>query len=185
MVPLCFDILWFFTILRRCNVKFHMEETLKMMPQHKYFIDKFELITITGYLQIIFWNKTLGFTKSLQGKEGLTILDCVESVKIWQILRAQFSSVAQSCQILCDPMDYSKPDFPVHYQLPELTQAHVHQVGDASQPSHPLSSPSPSAFNLAQHQGLFKRISSLHQVAKGLEFQLHQSFQWTPRTDLL
>ena len=66
------------------------------------------------------------------------------------------------------------------------TQSHVHWVGDAIQPSHPLSSPSPSAISLSQHQGLFKQVSSLHQVAKGLEFQLqHQSFQWTPRTDLL
>ena len=75
---------------------------------------------------------------------------------------------------------------PVHHQLLELAQTHVHQVGDAIQPSHPLSSPSPPAFNLSQHQGLFQWVSCLHQVAKILEFQLqHQSFQWTPRADLL
>ena len=68
----------------------------------------------------------------------------------------QFSSVAQVCHILCDPMDYSTPGFPVHHQLSELAQTHVHRVGDAIQPSHPLSSPSPSAFNLSQHQGLFQ-----------------------------
>ena len=86
---------------------------------------------------------------------------------------------------LCDPMDCSTPGLPVHYQLPEFTQTHVHWVGDAIQPSHPLSSPSP-AFNLSQHQGLFKWVSSSHQVAKVLEFQLqHQSFQWTLRTNLL
>ena len=67
----------------------------------------------------------------------------------------QLSSVAQSCPALCDPMDYSTPGFPVHHQLPELVQAHVHRVSDAIQPAHPLSSPSP-AFNLSQHQGLFK-----------------------------
>ena len=67
----------------------------------------------------------------------------------------QFSSVAQSCLTLCDPMDCSTPGFPVHHQLPKLTQTHVHGVGDAIQPSHPLSSPSPLAFNLSQHQGLF------------------------------
>ena len=61
------------------------------------------------------------------------------------------SSVAQSCQTLCDPMDCSMPGFPIHHQLPELAQTHVHQVGDAIQPSHPLSSPSPPAFNLSQH----------------------------------
>ena len=98
----------------------------------------------------------------------------------------QFSSVAQSCQSLCDPMNCSTPGLPVHHQLQEPTQTNVHWVGDAIQPSHPLSSRSPPALNLSQHQGLFKWVSSLHQVAKVLEFQLqHQSFQWTPRTDLL
>ena len=91
----------------------------------------------------------------------------------------QFSSVAQSTPTLCDPMNRSTPGLPVHYQLPEFTQTHVHRVGDAIQPSHPLSSPSPPAFNLSQHQGLFKWASSSHQLAKVLEFQLqHQSFQW-------
>ena len=69
---------------------------------------------------------------------------------------AQFSSVAQSCLTLCDPMDCSTPGFPVHHQLPELAQTHVHCIGDAIQLSHPLSSPSPPAFNLSQHQSLFQ-----------------------------
>ena len=104
---------------------------------------------------------------------------------VW-IWRAQFISVAQSSPTLCDPMNYSTPCIPVHHQLPESTQTHVHWVGDAIQQSHPLSSPSPPALNLPQQQGLFKWVSSLHQVAKVLEFQLqHQSFQWIPRTDLL
>ena len=104
----------------------------------------------------------------------------------WSLSSAQCSSVAQSCLTLCDPMDCSTPGLPVHHQLPEFTQTHVHRVGDAIQPSHPLSSPSPPAFNLSQHQGLFQWVSSSHQVAKVLEFQLqYQSFQWTPRTDLL
>ena len=103
-----------------------------------------------------------------------------------QFSSVQFSSVAQSCLTLCDPMNCSTPGLPVHYQLMEPTQIHVHWVGDAIQPSHPLSSPSPPVLNLSQHQGLFKWVSSLHQVAKVLEFQLqHQSFQWTPRTDFL
>ena len=94
-----------------------------------------------------------------------------------QMISEQFSSVAQLCLNLCDPMNHSTPGLPVHHQLPESTQTHVHCVGDATQPSHPLLSPSP-AFNLSQHQGLFKRVSSSHQVAKVLEFQLqHQSFQ--------
>ena len=84
----------------------------------------------------------------------------------------QFSSVAQLGPTLRDPMDCSTPCLPIHHQLPELTRIHVHWVGDAIQPSHPLSSPSPPAYNLSQHQGLFKWISSSHQVAKVLEFQL-------------
>ena len=97
-----------------------------------------------------------------------------------------YCSVTKSCLTLCDPMDYSMPGCPVHHQLPEFTQTHVYWVGDAIQPSHPLSSPSPSVFNLSQHQDLFQWVSSLHQVANVLELQLqYQSFQWTPRTDLL
>ena len=98
----------------------------------------------------------------------------------------QFPSVAQSCLTLCNPMNRSTPGFTVHHKLPEFTQTHAHQVGDAILPSHPLLSPSPTAPNPSQHQGLFQWVSSSHQVAKVLEFQLqHQSFQWTPRTDLL
>ena len=98
----------------------------------------------------------------------------------------QFSSVAQSYLTLCDPTDCSTPVFPVHHQRPEFTQTHVHWVSDAIQPSHPLSSPSPPAFNLSQHQGLFKWVSFSHHVAKVSEFQLqHQFFQWIFRTDLL
>ena len=90
----------------------------------------------------------------------------------------QFSSVVQSYLTLFDPMDCSMPCLPVHHQLLEFTQTHVHYVSDAIQPSHPLSSPSPPAFNLSQHQDLSQWISSSHQVAKGLELQLqHQSFQ--------
>ena len=89
------------------------------------------------------------------------------------------SSAAQSCPTLCDPMDCSTPGFHVHHQLQEFTQTHVHWVSDAIQPSHPLLSLSPPAFALSQHQGLFKWVSSSHQVTKVLEFQLqHQSLQW-------
>ena len=190
-------------------------------------------------------------------------IDSLSLVPGWRAV--QFSSVDQSCPTLCDPMNCSTPGLPVHHQLPESTQTPVHRVGDAIQPSYPLSSPSPSAFNLSQHQGLFQwvssslvaslvaqtvkrlptmreihvqslgwedplekemathssilawkiswmeepgwllsmgsqrvvhdwatslsiylSISSSRLVAKVLEFQLqHQSFQWTPRTDLL
>ena len=91
----------------------------------------------------------------------------------------QFSSVAQSCPTLCNPMGCSTPGFLVNHQLLEPTQTHIHRIGDAIPPSHPLSSPSPPAFNLSQPQGLFRWVISSHQVAKVLEFQLqHQSFQW-------
>ena len=82
----------------------------------------------------------------------------------------QFSR--QSCLTLCDPMNRSTPGLPVHHQLPEFTQTHVHRVGDAIQPSHPPSSPSPPAPNPSQHQSLFQWVSSLHEVAKVLELQL-------------
>ena len=104
--------------------------------------------------------------------------------KLWHSV--QFSSVTQSCLTLCYHMDCSMPGLPVYHQLPEFTQTHVHRVADAIQPPHPLLSPFPPAFNLSQHQGLFQWVSSLHQVAKVLEFELQrQSFQWTLRTNLL
>ena len=108
----------------------------------------------------------------------------------WPVLTGPWNPKAdQSVQLsptLFNPMDCSTPGFPVHHQLLEFAQTYVHWVGDAIQPPHPLSSPSPPAFSLAQHQGLFQWVSSVHQVAKVLEFQLqHQSFQWTFKTDLL
>ena len=89
-----------------------------------------------------------------------------EAPAYWAFSPFQFSSVAQSYPTLCSPMDCSMTGFPVHPQLPELTQTHVHWVSDAIKLPHPLSSPSPPAFNLAQHQCLFKWVSSSHQVAK-------------------
>ena len=98
----------------------------------------------------------------------------------------QVSSVAQLCLTLCNPMDCSTPGFPVHRQLLEFTQTHVHWVSDAFQPSHPPSPPSPPAFNLSQHRDLFQWVSSSHQAAKALELQLqHQSFQWIFNIDFL
>ena len=82
----------------------------------------------------------------------------------------QFSSVTQSCPTPCDPMDRSTPGLPVHHQPLEFTQTHVHWVGDAIQPSHPLSSPSPPAINLSQHQSLFQWVNYLHEVAKYWSF---------------
>ena len=96
----------------------------------------------------------------------------------------QFSRSVVSDSLRPHESQYTRPPCPS--PIPEFTQTHVHRVSDAIQPSHPLSSPSPPAPNPSQHQGLFQWVNSSHKVAKVLEFQLqHQSFQWTPRTDLL
>ena len=129
-------------------------------------------------------------------KKGPSSLNCIlifmyherehleDEGHISSVFHQSVSSVAQSC--LCYPKDCSTPGLPVQHQLPEFTQTHVHWVGDAIQPSHPLSSPSPPTFNLSQHQGLFQWVTSLHQVAKVSEFQLHyQSFWWIFRTSFL
>ena len=135
------------------------DERKSDLREHRYYKRKVSL-----YLS---WRNIHG--EILMGRNGLN----------------QFSSVTQLCPTLCDPMDCSTPGFPVHHQLPELTQTHAHWVGDAIQPSHPLFSPSPPTLNLSQHQGLFKWVSS-HQVAKVLELQLlPQSFQWILRIDFL
>ena len=124
----------------------------------------------------------------LDSQENMLVRWDKEFSSVFERAGESFSSV-QACLTLCDPMDCSLPGLPglpVHHQLLEFTQTYVHWVSDAIQPSHPLSSPCPPAFTLSQHQGLLKWVSSLHQVAKVLEFQLqHQSFQWTPRTGLL
>ena len=110
----------------------------------------------------------------------------LEALGITSISSVQFISVAQSCPTLWDPMNRSMPGFPIHHHLLEFTQTHVHRVGDAIQPSHPLLSPFPPALNPSQNQGLFQWGNSSNEVAKVLAFQLqHQSFQWTPRTGLL
>ena len=100
--------------------------------------------------------------------------------KVVRVKRNQLSSVAQLCLTLCDPLDCSTSGLPVHHQLPEFAQTHVHQVSDAIQPSHPLLSPSPPAFNLSQHQSLFQWVSSLHQVGK---LMLSFSFNISPSNE--
>ena len=129
--------------------------------------------------------------KYSQKEAILTLFFSKASEKLWSIYNglAQFSSVQSLSyvRLFVTPMDCSMPGLPVHHQLLEFTQwTHVHWVGDAIQSSHPLSSSSPPAVNLSQHQCLFQWVSSSHQVPKGLEFQLqHQSFQWIFRTDFL
>ena len=126
-------------------------------------------------------------SKGLQRIRHEWVTNTFTHVSLSLINIIQFSSVQSLSRVrLCDPMNCSTPGLPVHHQLLEFTQTHVHWVSDAIQPSHPLSSLSPPAPNPSQHQGLFQWVNSSHQVAKVLEFQLqHQSFQWTPRIDLL
>ena len=128
-------------------------------------------------LKYMIWNcsRTDGFLSLLLSGAG-----------DWDRLTSVQFSPSVTCLILCDPVNRSPPRLPVHHQLQELAQTHVHWVGDAIQPSHPLSSPSPPIFNLSQHRWLFQWVSSSNQVAKVSEFQLqHQSFQGIFRTDLL
>ena len=119
-----------------------------------------------------FYNSTKKWVKFL-----LTHYQIRYIISLWKNVQiiyhsVQFSSVAQSCPTLCDPMNCSMPALPVHHQLPEFTQTHIHWVSDAIQPSHPLSSPSPPAPSPSQHQGLFQWVNSSHEVAKVLEFHL-------------
>ena len=141
------------------------------------FMYNFAKVKMGGYLLCVdcrIWNDNEAKQKHGLGATG-----------VW-VPSVQFSLVTLSYRTLCDPMNHSTPGLPVHHQYPESTQTHVHRVGDNIQPSNSLSSSSPPAINLSQHQGLFQRGSSSHQMAKVLEFQLqHQSFQWTPRPDLL
>ena len=124
-------------------------------------------------------------TGELYDRENLLKLSYA-SVSITKKKLIQLSSVAQSCPTLSDTMNRSTQGLPVHHHLPEFTQTHVHRAGDAIQPYHPLSSPSPPAPNPFQHQSLFQWVNSSHEVAKVLEFQLkHHSFQRTSRADLL
>ena len=133
------------------------------------------------YIYII---KTILQFLCLQQKKK-TFSTCSSHFTVISITSVQFGSVTQLCLTLWDPMNRSRPGLPVHHQLPEFTQTHVHWVGDAIQPPHPLSSPSP-APNPSQHQDIFQWVNSSLKLAKVLEFQLqHQSFQWVPRTDLL
>ena len=128
--------------------------------------------------QHVLWHKTDIIKHYLNEQKNNSLWEVEASI--------QFKSITQSCPTLCDPMDCSMPGIPVHQQLTEFTQMHVNRAGDGIQPSHPLSSRSPPTFNLSLHQGLFKWVSPLHQLAKGFQFQLqHQSFQWILRNDFL
>ena len=139
------------------------------------------------------WWDSVGSGREAQKGEACVHLmadsDCSVQFSSVQSLSRVWLFATFSRSVVSDslwPHESQHTGFPVHHQLPDFTQTHAHRVGDAIQPSHPLSSPSPPAPNPSQHQDLFQWVSSSYEVAKVLEFQLqHQSFQWTPRTDLL
>ena len=133
------------------------------------------------------WAEELVRWKFMGSQESDTMYWLKNNIINTYIHNMHVSSVQSLSHVqICNPMNHSTPGLPVHQQLPEFTQTHAHRIGDVIQPSHPLTSPSPPAPNPSQHQGLFQWVNSSHEVARVLEFQLqHQSFQWTPRTDLL
>ena len=145
-------------------------------PDDCLFIRLVKKEVFLGYIVVWFLFQWLLPSSSLPGFVSLSFCQWFTNILQWMLISfftfysssVQFSSVAQSCSTLCDPMECSTPGLPVHHQLPESTQTHVHWVGDAIQPSHPLSSPSPPALNLSQHQGLFQWISSSHQVVQSI-----------------
>ena len=129
---------------------------------------------------------TMKYYSDIKNNEIMLFAAKWMDLEIIILSEVQFSWVAQSCPTLCDPMKRRMPGLPVHHQLPEFTQTHVHRVSDAIQPCHPLSSLFPPAPNPSQHQSLFQWVNSSHEVAKLLEFQLqHHSVQRYPRADLL
>ena len=140
-------------------------------------IYKNQFLVIRMYIKIHFPN--VGFInpcisisehKWWKGSNYNVLISCLY-MSLW-FRSDQIRSVTQSCPTLCDPMNPSTPGLPVHHQLPEFTQTHVHRASDAIQPSHPLSSPSPPASNPSQHRSFFQWVNSSHEVAKVLEFQL-------------
>ena len=146
------------------------------------------LISPSGYHQCNGDTNSIYLLRLLGGLSKIMYVKCFEQTGIYSfcVSFCCFCSVAQSCLTLCDPMNCSMPDFPIHHQLPELAQTQVHQVSDSIQPFIPLLPSSPFPFNLFQHQGLFQWVGCSHQVAQVLEFQLqHQSFQWIFRVHLL
>ena len=137
---------------------------------------------MTDILMTFLWFSSKNTVRSWMGKPNViyfcALLNLEKCLNKWWILNkwwmtsVQFSSVTQSCLTLCDPMNRSTPGLPVHHQLPEFTQTHVHWVSDAIQPSHPRLSPSPPAPSPSQYQGLFQRVNSSHEVAKYWSFSI-------------
>ena len=168
---------FFFQCHFLCNIFIVFVTTTLLLYVDKFVLSKMKLFWLQkflpyGHFRILQLLSSkllmeLPFKKDLSPQHHQMVDDHHNSV--------HFSSVTQSCLTLCDPMDCSTPGLPVYYQLPEFTQTHVHWVSDTIQPSHPLSSPSPPAFNLFQHQGLFQWVSSSHQMDKYWSFSFNIS----------
>ena len=166
---------------------FAVQKLLSLTRSH-LFIFVFIFITLGGgSKKILLWFMSKSVLSMFPSKSfivsGLTFRSLIhfEFIFVYDVRKGSHfillytSSVQFTCSVVSNslwPMNRSTPGLPVHHQLPEFTQTHIHWVGGAIQPSHPLSSPSPPALNLSQHQALFKWVSSSHQVAKVLEFQL-------------
>ena len=156
--------------LTASNLPWFMDVTFQVPMQYFFTAEDFPSITTTGCC--------FALAQPLHFFPDLFL--CFSTLAYWgptnlggsSFSSVQFSSATQSCLTLCNPKDCSTPGLPIHHQLPESTQTHVHWVGHAIQPFHPLSSPSPPALNPSQHQSLFQWVNSLHDVAKGLELQL-------------
>ena len=153
---------WYF-ILALCN---YATKQLVFAPDELHYTS-FKLVII-----ILAWNKRISEVGNLilyltfSPNVAVTVIYCTKTIYIYIYI------VAKSCPSVCDPMDCSMPGLPVPHHLPEFTQVHVHWIGDAIQPSHPLLSPSPFALSLSQHQGFFQWVGFSHQMAKVLELQL-------------
>ena len=148
LLPLGMTMISYAVSDKTCSTFFYLQQTLLSLP--------FEI-------SASFWDLLPAQASSLCSPQGKLVDKQINSLfwECWNLVSSiQLSPVAQSCPTLCNPMDCNTPGFPVHHQLPEFTQTHVHQVSDAIQPSHPLSSTSPPALNLSQQQGLFKWVSS-------------------------
>ena len=144
---------------------------LSFVASTSYFLDFLKVPPIVSQ-EILFYDSLLQLHRQFIFINLLQLSVFEVSSNHWQYFSVQFSSVTQSCPTLCEPMNHSTPGLPVNHQLPEFTQTHVHQVSDAIQLFHPLSSPSPPALNASHHQSLFQWVNSLHEVAKVKEFQL-------------
>ena len=151
---------WMLSIFSFFDVVYHMNWFVHVEPSLWRLCDPWFFSNMLLSLHIFFF------------LVSVSVVDFIVVIKDFWMYSSSVQFSRSVCPTLCNPMNCSMPGLPVHHQLPEFTQTHIHRVGDAIQPSHPLSSPSPPAPNHSQHQSLFQWVNSLHEVAKVVEFQL-------------